>query len=97
MNSRAIRWTRRALRRLDHIGATIARNNPDAAASVVSRIFLSINTLADHPNIGRNGRVLGTRELVIPALPYIIPYRVTATTIEIITIMHAAQKWPQEF
>jgi plasmid stabilization system protein ParE len=46
--------------------------------------------------MGRNGRIMGTRELVITALPYIIPYRVTASSVDIITVMHAAQKWPQK-
>ena len=28
--------------------------------------------------------------------PYIIPYRVTRHDIEILTVMHAAQQWPDE-
>ena len=32
--------------------------------------------LPAHPAIGRPGRVLGTRELVIGGLPYVVPYRV---------------------
>jgi addiction module RelE/StbE family toxin len=97
MSSRALKWTKRALRRLDQIGATIAKDNINAAASVVARSVTSVDALADHPALGRIGRVAGTRELVITALPYIIPYRVKETTIEIVTVLHAAQKWPEEF
>jgi addiction module RelE/StbE family toxin len=96
MNRRTVRWTKRALARLDYIGATIAKDNPEAAANVVARIYPSAEALADHPAMGRNGRIMGTRELVITALPYIIPYRVTASSVDIITVMHAAQKWPQK-
>jgi plasmid stabilization system protein ParE len=37
----------------------------------------------------RNGRVPGTRELVIPKTPYIVPYRVRHSTIEIARVYHA--------
>ena len=40
--------------------------------------------LPDNPSIGRAGRVPGTRELVIPGTPYIVPYRVLRTTIRIL-------------
>jgi plasmid stabilization system protein ParE len=46
--------------------------------------------------IGRTGRLNGTRELALADIPYIIPYRVTLSDVEILTVMHAAQKWPEE-
>lgn len=52
--------------------------------------------LAYHPEIGRLGRVSGTRELVVAGTPYIFVYRVKAT-IEILTILHTARKWPDRF
>ncbi|MFM8608451.1 MAG: type II toxin-antitoxin system RelE/ParE family toxin [Hyphomicrobiales bacterium] len=97
MSRRAIKWTKRALRRLDQVGATIAEDNIAAASTVIARMVASVELLAQRPAMGRVGRVNGTRELVIDALPYIIPYRVKETTIEIITIMHTAQKWPKDF
>lgn len=27
-------------------------------------------------------------------LPYILPYRVTASSVEVLSVMHTAQKWP---
>ena len=44
--------------------------------------------------MGRPGRVLGTRELVIPDTPYIIPYRVRGDRLELIAVFHGRQKWP---
>ena len=64
------------MRRLDGIGAHIAKDSPAAAANVVSRIVASAQALAAHPAMGRVGRIPGTRELVMPSLPYIIAYRV---------------------
>ena len=91
-----IRWTERALRRLDQIGAFIEKDNPTAAAQVVVRIVSVVDNLAEHPAMGRVGRVKGTRELVLADIPYIIPYRVVSDEIEILTVMHAAQRWPRQ-
>ncbi|MDX8476949.1 type II toxin-antitoxin system RelE/ParE family toxin [Mesorhizobium sp. VK24D] len=57
-----IRWTQRALRRLDQIGAYIEKENPGAAARVVARIVSSADSLAEQPAMGRVGRIKGTRE-----------------------------------
>ncbi|PII39377.1 RelE/StbE family addiction module toxin [Sinorhizobium meliloti CCBAU 01290] len=84
------------LRRLDDIGAFIEKDNPDAAARVVARIVAAVDSLADLPGTGRVGRIKGTREIVLTDIPYIIPYRV-GRDIEIITVMHAHQKWPRCF
>lgn len=96
MSRRTIRWTRRALRRLDQIGAYILKDNPAAAVRVVARIVSAVDSLAEHPAMGRTGRLTGTRELVLADIPYIIPYRVTRNDVEILTVMHAAQRWPEE-
>ena len=97
MSRRTIRWTgQRALRRLDQIGAYISLDSPAAAAKVVARIVSAVDALADHPAMGRTGRLAGTRELAFADIPYIIPYRVTRHDIEILTVVHAAQQWPDE-
>ena len=92
MSKRTIRWSKRASRRLDQIGTVIAEDNPLAAARVVARLSLAVEALADHPAIGRVGRIAGTRELVFANIPYLIPYRVSANDILILTILHGAQK-----
>lgn len=96
MSSKRIRWTLRALRRLDDIGGEIEKDDPDAAARVVARIVTAVDMLMDFPASGRAGRIKGTREIVLADIPYIIPYRV-GRDIEIITVMHAHQRWPKAF
>ncbi len=93
--SRAIRWTRRALMRLDDVGAHISEDDPAAAARVIARLVSTVDLLAQQPAMGRPGRIQGTRELVLADIPYIVPYRVTRGTVEILTAMHAAQRWPE--
>lgn len=96
MSMTPVRWTLRALRRLDEIGAYIEQDDPDAAARVVARIVSAVDMLSELPAVGRVGRIRGTRELVLADIPYLVPYRVTTTTIDIITIMHASQRWPSK-
>jgi plasmid stabilization system protein ParE len=51
--------------------------------------------LLDHPALGRPGRVPGTRELVVSGTPYILPYRVQGETVQILHVLHGAQRWPE--
>ncbi|TCL95755.1 addiction module RelE/StbE family toxin [Rhizobium sp. PP-WC-2G-219] len=97
MSGRTLRWTQRALRRLDDIGAYIEKDDPLTAARVISRITSAAETLTEQPAMGRAGRMKGTRERVLPDIPYIIAYRVRGNGIDILTVLHAAQKWPQTF
>ena len=40
------------------------------------------------------GEVPGTRELVIPRLPYFVVYRLTSDAVQILRVLHDKQKWP---
>ena len=90
-------YPRRYARRLEDIYERIAADNPAAAPRVVARIRTAVERLREFPAIGRPGRVGGTRELVISGTPYIVPYRVKGDTVQIITILHGAQRWPDRF
>ena len=87
-------WTRRAIRHLIHLREHIEQDSEQNASSVASRILKAIDLLQTHPAIGRPGRVVGTRELVVPETPYVIPYRVLRERVELIAIFHGRQKWP---
>jgi len=89
-----VRWTRSALADLFAIGRYIDQDNPQAARSVVNRIEVAGNHLTEFPERGRLGRVEGTRELVIPRLPFIIVYRLAAGEVELLSILHGAQQYP---
>lgn len=89
-----IRWLRAAEKSLDEIASYLAEDDLEAAARTVARIVDVIDLLAVHPAMGRPGRVVGTRELVVPDTPFIVPYRVRAKVVEILRVMHGARKWP---
>ncbi len=56
-----VRWLRTALSNLDDEAAYIARDDPEAAPSTVEKIRQAVDHLTAHPEIGRPGRVSGTR------------------------------------
>jgi toxin ParE1/3/4 len=89
-----VRWTRRARRRLDDYTDYIALRNPKAADEVLQRVRHDVDGLADNPLMGREGRFLGTRELVIAGLPYVV-YRVRGQRVEVITVHDTRQQWPE--
>jgi len=39
--------------------------------------------------------VTGTREFVIPGMPYGVPYRLRGEHLEVIAAFHGRQKWPK--
>ena len=84
------------MRRLDQIGAYIAKESPASAARVVARIVSAVNLLAAQPAMGRIGRLANTRELILVDIPYVVAYRVRDESVEILTVMHAARRWPAE-
>jgi toxin ParE1/3/4 len=92
-----VKWLRRALLNLEQEAAWIAQDDPRAAASFVTEADTATRLLAQHPDMGRPGRVPGTRELVLPHFPCIIPYRVKAQRVEILRVFHTARKWPPGF
>jgi plasmid stabilization system protein ParE len=67
-----LRWTRPALLHLREIVEYIERENPSAARRVVRSIRTQVASLTRHPDIGRIGRVAGTRELVMTRLPWVV-------------------------
>jgi plasmid stabilization system protein ParE len=91
-----IRWTDPARTDFQETLSYIARDDPAAA----ERLLSAIDRLATQPGIGRPGRVAGTRELVIPRLPYIAIYRIvdvphsTTEQGEVLRALHGARRWP---
>jgi len=76
------------------IARYIRRDNPAAARAVAKTILDAADSLSVFPSRGREGRIAGTRELVVPRLPYIVVYRVTTMAVHILHIYHGARNWP---
>ncbi len=87
-------WSRRTIRHLSSLREYIEQDSEQRAVLVARRIVTAVELLQSHPAIGRPGRILGTRELVVPDTPYVVPYRVRNDRLELLAVFHGSQKWP---
>jgi addiction module RelE/StbE family toxin len=90
-----VRWAQTALHDLESLRDLVSEDRPSAAVDMVERILSGIDALPRHPEMGRKGRVVGTRELIIT--PYVVAYRVRNDVVELIAIIHSARRWPGSF
>jgi addiction module RelE/StbE family toxin len=90
-------WTEPARQDLRDIFEFIAENNPKAARSLLAEIKERVCVLVDEPQLGRVGRVEGTRELVLTGTHYILPYRLKDQQIQILSVFHTSREWLKSF
>jgi len=88
-------WLASAEEDLEQIITYIAEVNPSAARKLKARFEDALLPLSEHPYLHRpSERVQGLREVV--AHPnYILVYRVAATSIEVVSVLHARQEYPK--
>lgn len=84
-------WRPQAINDLVRIGRHIATNSAVNADDVIAHLQARTAALATYPNMGRIGRIPGTRELVVHT-HYIVIYRVSSSTVEIIRVKHMARQ-----
>jgi toxin ParE1/3/4 len=91
-------WSPEAIADLEAVRVYIEQDDPAAARRVALHIIHNVEALLPHhPEMGRPGRVPGTRELVIPRTPFIVPYRLQGSRIQILRVFHGARRWPERF
>jgi plasmid stabilization system protein ParE len=86
-----------ATRAFEHIAAAeefIARENPAAAQKVAEAIYKTAEKLETFPDLGKPGRVPGTRELPLSKYPYTLVYRIRPSKVIVYAVMHQARKYP---
>ena len=91
-------WSPEAIADLVALRAYVEEDNPAAAQRIALHILHNVESLLpNRPQMGRPGRVPGTRELVIPRTLFIVPYRLVGNTIQIVRVFHGARRWPETF
>lgn len=91
-----VKWSRRARADLLAIVDYIDLDNPVAARAVLQTIRKRAGDLKNQPDMGRGGRVAGTRELILSRYDYLLVYRRGRETVEIQRVLHQHQQWPIE-
>jgi addiction module RelE/StbE family toxin len=89
----ALEWQRSARDDLLAIIDYISDDSPDAAQRLKDEIEAKAAKLPDHPLNYREGRIPGTREMVVRS-NYVVIYAVDARAVSILRVLHAAQQWP---
>ena len=88
-------WLSLAVQDVLQIRSYIAEHDPQSASNVGLRIDKAVGNLAQMPNMGRPGRIFGTRELVVSGTPYLVVYRLRNERVEILRVLHGRQAFPE--
>ena len=86
----AIRWSGPALEDLKQIRAWVARDSPDSARRLATKIRARVESLAEFPKVGRvvpEISVENYREVIVR--PYRIVYEVRADAVVILCVWHS--------
>ena len=89
-----VKFSARALLDLEEIDEYIAAQSPTAAGRQIASIVGAAAHLAGTPHQGRVGQVAGTRELVVTGTSYVVIYRVSRATIDVLRVWHGRRDWP---
>jgi toxin ParE1/3/4 len=85
-----VAWTPPAEADLDEMVRYVAQDSLRAALAQEARIHDAVSRLAVHPELGRIGRS-GTRELVVVGTRYVVIYRASGDTLEVMRVLHGAR------
>ncbi len=88
-----VRWTTPARQDRIDIREYIAADNRRAAARMDALFSEAAKRLAAHPELGKPGEIVGTREL-IPHDSYRLVYEVDGEAVWILAVVHTARQWP---
>ena len=86
-------WTPGAQQDRVDIWNHIAAHNPRAATLMDELFSAAAANLAAHPQLGKPGKIPGTREL-IPHENYRLIYEIDDDAVWILVLVHTARQWP---
>jgi toxin ParE1/3/4 len=87
-----IRFTARSLAQIKSILSFIRNESPQGAAHVASRLDAVINLLQRQPRVGRRTNRDEVRRLLLSPYPYVVFYRLRASDIVILRVVHASRR-----
>lgn len=94
MEDLVIQESKLALRNLDEIATYYETKQNGLGYRFAKYYYQQIEILIIMPNIGRPGKVFGTREVVLQEFPYLVIYRIRKKHIQILRIFHQQRCYP---
>jgi toxin ParE1/3/4 len=94
MENLVIQESKLALLNLDEIATYYETKQLGLGYRFASYYYAQLERLLEMPNIGRVGKVFGTRELVLQDFPYFVIYRIKGKYIQILRIFHQQRRYP---
>lgn len=90
-------WSEEALSDLEAIGEYFERTSPQYASAVVSRLYSSVEQLAEYPKLRTVPEIEheSLRELIVEE--YRVVYQLQEERIEIVTVLHSRQDLIKKF
>ena len=92
-----LKWLSKARSDLISIHGYIHSYNPAAAERISKEITRAALRLKAFPQLGRPSDQVDVRLMQVPRLPYLLPYRVSGGTIEIIAVFDERRERPEEW
>lgn len=86
-------WTPEAQQDRADVWDFIVAKNPGAATRMDALFSDAANRLTQHPKLGVQGKVAGTRELIVHE-NYRIVYEISDESVWILTLAHTSRLWP---
>jgi addiction module RelE/StbE family toxin len=86
-------WTRPARADRHEVFEFIAQDNPRAASKMDQIFAEKAEILTRFPELGRPGRVPGTREFLAHR-HYFLIYRIRGESVQILRLLHTSRQWP---
>jgi toxin ParE1/3/4 len=89
-----LQWSPESIHDLIALRTHLSEDSAAAKRVALHILYCVEHLLMENPQLGHPGRVPGTRELVIPKTPFVVPYRVRDNVLEILRVYHLARRWP---
>ena len=87
-----IAWSRLALDDFEDATDDIAKDNPQAAHEVVTRILEATQRLCEYPYIGHQGDDPEQREWLVSRTPYVLIYEIDGDTVYVARVWHTRRR-----
>lgn len=80
----------------DILAYFISLDDEPTGKDIVSRLIKAAGRLSRFPLSGKPGRIRGTREIIIPTLPYALIYHIRSPElVEVVRVLHTSRLWPE--